>query len=346
MLFSARLPTASLIDLCRALRHNLSAGLSLRDVFRQQAKRGTLAVRPVAERIRQVIERGDDLETALMRESKSFPPLFLALASVGERSGNMPEVFAALEKYYAMQQRMWRQFISLSAWPVFQFIAAIFVIAAMLLLIGVLNPQTQGAFHFDPLGIGTGPTAALRFLLVCFGTIALLIGGYFVATRTLRHRAAVDRILLRIPAVGRCLEALALCRFSLALQLTMDTSLPAWEALDRSLKATGNGAYMALTDKVQEALREGDGVSETLASTQLFPKEFINILATAEHTGQIPEAMRHQTEYYEEEAGRRLVLLTRASGLAIWFIVAALIVWVIFRMFTMYLGLLDPDRYK
>jgi type IV pilus assembly protein PilC len=346
MLFSARLPVASLIELCRALRHNLSAGLSLRDVFRQQARQGTLAVRPVAERMRQVIERGDDLESALMQERKSFPPLFLALASVGERSGNLPEVFAALEKYYVMQQRMWRQFISLSIWPAFQLVAAIFVIAAMLLLIGVLNPQTQGAFHFDPLGIGVGPKAALRFLLICFGTIGLLIGGYFLATRTLRHRAVVDRILLRIPVVGPCLEAFALCRFSLALQLTMDTSLPAWEALDRSLKATGNGAFMAATDTVQAVVRSGETVGEALASVQLFPKEFMNILATAEHTGQIPEVMRHQTEFYEEEAGRRLVLLTRAAGFAIWFIVACLIVWVIFRMFTTYLGLLDPDRYR
>src|SRR5207248_5336453 len=84
MIFSLRLPASSLIELCRALRHNLSAGLTLRDVFRQQARQGPLAVRPVAERMRQVIERGDDLETALNQESKSFPPLFLALASVGE----------------------------------------------------------------------------------------------------------------------------------------------------------------------------------------------------------------------------------------------------------------------
>src|SRR5919109_975343 len=135
MLLSSRLPLSSLIELCRALRHNLSAGLSLRDVFRQQARQGTLAVRPVAERMRQVIERGDDLETALLQERKAFPPLFLALASVGERSGNLPEVFRELEKYYVLQQRMWRQFVSLSIWPVFQLVAAIFVIAGMLLLI-------------------------------------------------------------------------------------------------------------------------------------------------------------------------------------------------------------------
>lgn len=341
MLFSARLPVSSLIELCRALRHNLAAGLSLRDVFRQQARQGPLAVRPVAERIRQVIERGDDLETALTRESKSFPPLFLALASVGERSGNLPEVFAALEKYYVMQQRMWRQFISLSIWPAFQFIAAIFTIAGMILIIGMIYRPGPRDIQWDPIGIGTGPKAALRFLIVCFGSIGLLIGAYFFVTRVLKHRAAVDRVFLRLWGVGRCLQALALSRFSLALQLTMDTSLTAWEALDRSLKATGNGAFIAASEGVQEVVRSGERVSEALRSARLFPEEFIHIVSTAEISGQIPEMMRHQAEYYEEEASRRLVLLTRGAGFAIWVGVACLIIWVIFRIVLSYIGMIE-----
>ena len=61
MLFSRQLPLSNLIDLCLALRHNLGAGLMLRDVFRQMARRGPVHVRPIAERIqdRGVISRSD-----------------------------------------------------------------------------------------------------------------------------------------------------------------------------------------------------------------------------------------------------------------------------------------------
>jgi type IV pilus assembly protein PilC len=121
----------------------------------------------------------------------------------------------------------------------------------------------------------------------------------------------------------------------------MDTSLPAWEALDRSLKATGNGAFMAVSEVVQDEVRRGETVGEALASARLFPEEFLNILATAEHTGQIPEIMRHQAEYYDEEASRRLVLLTRSAGFAIWLGVAILIIWVIFRIVLNYIGMID-----
>ncbi len=47
MLFSAQLPLPSLIELCRVGKHYLSSGLMLRDVFRNQAAKGPLPVRPV-----------------------------------------------------------------------------------------------------------------------------------------------------------------------------------------------------------------------------------------------------------------------------------------------------------
>ena len=61
----SRLPMSALVELCRTLRHNLGAGLSLVDVFRQQAKRGPAAVRPLADAIARDLGKGHDLEYAL-----------------------------------------------------------------------------------------------------------------------------------------------------------------------------------------------------------------------------------------------------------------------------------------
>src|SRR3954447_8090237 len=65
MLLSTVVPLDSLVLLCRALRHGLSAGLSLLDVFRQQALKGSAAVRPVAAEITGYLEKGESLEDAL-----------------------------------------------------------------------------------------------------------------------------------------------------------------------------------------------------------------------------------------------------------------------------------------
>src|SRR5947208_11560364 len=106
MAFSSKLSLSSLIEFCRILRHNLGAGLTLQHVFRQQAERGPLPVRPVASRISEDLEQGDSLEAALKRERAAFPHIFVALATVGEQTGSMPDVFAELEKYFLLQQRL------------------------------------------------------------------------------------------------------------------------------------------------------------------------------------------------------------------------------------------------
>ena len=179
------LPLSSLIELCRSLRHYLAAGLSLLDVFRQQAKRGPGPVRSLAADVVKDIEQGNDLERALNRHKDRFPPLFLALASVGEESGSLPEVFADLEKYFKLQQQLRRQFWSQIAWPIIQFVLATLIIAGVLFILGLFGST------FDPLGFGLFGTAeALTFLGIVWGTVALLGGVYVLLTRSLRSRAA------------------------------------------------------------------------------------------------------------------------------------------------------------
>ena len=168
MLLFGRLPTSELIGLCRALRHNLDAGITLQQIFNQQAKRGSSNVRPVADRIALVLKKGYDLERAMENERRTFPPLFISLACVGEQTGTLPEVFGALESYYTLQQRLWRQFISQSTLPIIQFFAAIFVVAGLLFILGfIADMHTQQGNKTVMIRIGPhrapGPGSTLVF---------------------------------------------------------------------------------------------------------------------------------------------------------------------------------------
>jgi type II secretory pathway component PulF len=343
MLFSSRLPLSNLIELCRVLRHYLGAGIGLVQVFRQQASKGALAVRPVAGRIAAALEEGDDLETALKREADAFPPLFVSLARVGEQTGMMPEVFAELEKYYSRQQKLRRDFVARVTWPVIQFVLAVFVVAGLILIMGMLaDRQGPGGEPLDPLGLGlSGPSGATLFLAVVFGSLAALGGLYLLLTRTLKHKASTDAFLLGLPAVGPCLRALALTRFCVALRLTTETGMAIARALRLSLRATGNQAFVAQTENISASVRAGDDLTLALARSGLFPTDFQHILAVAEESGRLSEVLQHQAEHYHEESGRRLVILTGVLSYGVWAFVGLLIIVAIFRIATWYVGLLN-----
>jgi type IV pilus assembly protein PilC len=340
MLISSRLSLSSLIELCRVGKHYLSSGLMLRDVFRQQAAKGPLAVRPVAGRIAAELERGGGLEDALKREQKVFPPLMVALARVGEQTGMLPEVFGELERYYTRQRQLRRQFIVSIIWPVIQFFGAIFVVAGLILVLGLIPTAFDlTGKRYDPLGLGLlGPEGAVKFLGIVFGTMLFLLLLYWVATRVLGQRAAFHAFCLHLPAIGPCQRALALSRFCLALRLTTETALPISRAIRLSMRATGNAAFEARADRAVAAVKAGDDLTAALTRTGRFPEDFLRILHTAEESGRLTEVLQQQGDHYDEESGRRLVILTGVASFCVWLFVAAIIIFAIFRIFiTAYL---------
>lgn len=338
-MFSSKVSLSNLVVLCQAFKVGHGAGLSITDVFKQQARKGPLAVRGMVGRIAERLEQGDALEDVLRTDGTAFPPLFISMVTVGEQTGNLPEIFRQLERYYRMQLTLRRQFLSQIVWPVIQLVAAIFVITLMILILGWIAESPEMAF--DPLGFGVGLPGAARFLI----TVAVFFGGifliYFIATRALGQKAAVHRLLLSVPGVGPCMQALALSRLALALQLTMDSSLATPKAVKRSLWASGNAAYEATSESVVSDLKRGDELHDALSKPGVFPDEFLAAIHTGEVSGQLPEVMGRQSEHYHEDAQHKMTILTRLASFAVWGFVALLLIWAILRIAMKVAGIYD-----
>jgi type IV pilus assembly protein PilC len=340
MLLSTGIPLRDLARFCNLARHGLAAGLSLLDVFRQQTDRGPKSMRPMVAAVSERLSRGDGLEDALKAEGDRLPPLFVTMTAVGEQSGHLPETFAELERFFDLQLTLRRRFIADIAWPIFQLVMGIGVIALMLLILGMIAPA--GTTPLDPIGLGTGVRGAATWLLLWFGILAAGWGGYRLLARSLRHKAAVDRFLLRVPVIGGCLESLALARFCLGMRLTLGAGLPVKSAVKRSLDATGNAAYPARFDDAAAALRRGDDLTTILRACAIFPREFLDIVQSAEEGGRTPEVMERQAQFYQEESSLRLRMLSRLAGFGVWLVVAIMMIVAIFRIFFIaYLGPLE-----
>jgi type IV pilus assembly protein PilC len=338
-MFSRSVPLNELVEVCRQLRHNLSAGVGVVRVLQQMRQRGPASFRPVAQRLDDAVQRGEMLSDALQHEKESFPPLFLALVKLGEETGNLPEILRELEQYFQLELKLRRQFKSQLFPTAVQFVLATLIVAGLLFILGQLATSDNKP-RLTFLGLSGAP-ASLAFLGVIYGSIfgALLL--YKMTAQLTRQRAAADRFLLNVPVLGPCLETIALSRFTLALQLTLDSGLGIAKALRLSLQATANAAFIARTDVVVQAVKGGQTLFEALQSSGLFSIEFLNIVASAEEGGRVPEMMRHQAEYYQEETARRLTALTRAANGIAWLAYAGFMVWMISRIAGVYLGALD-----
>jgi hypothetical protein len=55
--------------------------------------------------------------------------------------------------------------------------------------------------------------------------------------------------------------------------------------------------------------------------------------------------MEHQAKYYEEESTRRMAILTQVASKGVYLMVAGVLIFLIFRIFSIYLGLINPKSY-
>ncbi|MBO0699653.1 MAG: type II secretion system F family protein, partial [Zavarzinella sp.] len=279
-MFAPRSSFDALASWSRAIRHGHGAGLTLVRVFEIQARSGPTALRDVAARIARKLQAGGTLEDALTAEGSNVPELFTALAIVGERSGRVPEVFGQLEEYYRLQAQLRREFRAQAAWPTFQFVGAVIVIALTIFLLGLL---ATGGPATAPVGFGlTGTRGAVIFLIFVGSVVGGLVLAYKLVTGTVAKQAAFEAWLLRVPVLGPAIQAAAMSRFCLALQLTLDSSMSTGKALRMSLRATGNGAFEARADRIVKRVEQGDEIARAIGTNPVFPVEFLGALSVGE----------------------------------------------------------------
>ncbi len=205
-------------------------------------------------------------------------------------------------------------------------------------LVLVVLDALRGAAAPGPKVFGLGGVpGALLFVALNFGGAAGVVLLYVLANRWLGETAALQRLLLRLPAVGPCVRALALGRFALALSLTLGAGLAVGKALRQSLAATGNAAFASRADEAVAVVKRGDSLTLALSVPGLFPANFLAVVAVAEEAGRVPESMRHQAEQQHDEAARRMKELTRALVGLVWLIYMVVMVVIILALAGTYL---------
>jgi type IV pilus assembly protein PilC len=338
--FSPRIPNRPLSDVCRHLATMLHSGVPILTALRTTGKNASHPrVRRALEGIETDLRRGQDFASAVACREE-FPPLAAEMIGVAEQTGQLPEILRHLAEHYDNLVKMRRMFVTAIAWPAFQLVAAILIVALLILILGIIA-DARGQ-TIDVLGWGLiGPRGALLWLAMTFGSLFSLWFVYKLVSTSAAGKRTLDPLLLRIPVVGRCLRSFALSRFSWALSLTQQTGMGLDQCLDVSLRATSNGAYLAEIPRVVAMVRAGEELADTLRATGLFPEDYLQMISVADASGTVPETLDRLSPELQADARRSLSALVVAAGWLIWMLVAAFIIFLIFSLAAFYVGLIN-----
>ena len=256
-------------------------------------------------------------------------------------TGSAPEVFASLAKYYEARVQQVREFRAQIAWPVIQLVAAIGIVGLLIFILGIMPPQADGK-PFDVLGLGLyGTSGAITWFLSWLAAAGLGLFAWKFVARNPAGQMALHPVLLRLPVIGKCMQSFAISRFSWCFALTQQAGMSIRPSLECSLKATANGAFVAAEPMIWEDMKGGETLTDALTSSQLFPLEYLQVVATAEETGTVPEQLDRLSHLFDDDARRAMNRLTLFFSGAIWLGVVILIVFFILRIAMIYVGAIN-----
>ena len=331
MLFSPRISTGALSQLCRRLATSLEAGVDVRTVCAREAEHATgLAARPRFRAISEAVNRGDSLSEALEDSGDYFPGLFREMTLVGERTGHLGEIFGRLADHYDEQIRRRRIFLVAISWPMVELSIAVVVIGLFIWILGIIGDSGKIP---DPLGFGLGNEGLFNYVMFLAAIGAVIFFVVYALRRGVVWTQPIQRAVLRIPVLGKAVETMCLARMAWSLHLTMSTDMDVRQSLRLSLRSARNARYTAHMRSVDDSIVSGSSIHEAFLETGDYPSEFLDNLEVGEESGNLAESMATLSRQYQDRADAAMKVITMLAGLGVMLMVFAIIIFLIFSIF-------------
>ena len=313
----------------------LRTGARINDALELLAADSDLGrMRATTAKVAAAILSGESFADAIGAHPGVFPPIYVALARVGEASGNLAPILEAVCGERQRAEALRRRLSETLRYPAFLLFGAGGVLLFFLL---VVLPQFSNVFKdfnakLDPVLVTfLGISDFLRGNMdaVAGGVVGLLSVGFLLSRRPAVRAAAMEtvgRLPLVSPVLGYRRTAL-FCR-NLGLLLASGVTLPAsLRVLADMMAAPGEASiWSQLVDKV----RQGGKLSEALAQTRALPATAVRTLRLGEDSGQLPMLAGRIADFYDAKLQRSLDRLVGfvgpASIIVISLIVGGLIV--------------------
>jgi len=275
---------------------------SLRTIGQQS---DVAAVREVMHATHGRVLEGQRLSQAMASQPRAFPPLYRAMVAAGEDAGALPAILERLAELYERQQEVSGKLMSSLAYPL---VLAGTAIAVVVALMAFVVPRVVE--QFDSMG---RELPALTRLVI--GVSELMARGWpwllaaavlagFAARRLLarpRLRLAFDRMLLRVPVLGRLLRDLHAARMARTLAIMLGSGLPLIEGLALTIPTLRNRALRDATEGMVASIREGGSLAAAMRRAGVFPPTLLYMAASGEDSGQPGPMLERAADYLERE---------------------------------------------
>lgn len=304
--FSKRVKISDLAIFSQQFAAMIDAGISLVDAL--EILRGQIdhpRLKEVIIGIQEDVETGSGLSEAMLKYPDVFPDLYCQMIRAGETGGILDKVLNQLAEHYERQDKINGKIKSALYYP-----ATILLVAIVVIIFLITNVVPQFVSIFSSIG-GALPLPT-RILLsvsdflqhywwaIIMGITAIILILYNYK-KTPRGEYWFDRLILKVPVIGKMMKKIFLSRLTNTLAILLDSGVDLLSALTVVENVIGNQVFARILTEARVQVREGVTLSQPLSETKVFPSMVVQMIKVGEEAGSLEQMLKKISDFYERE---------------------------------------------
>jgi type II secretory pathway component PulF len=293
--------------------------------------------RRAAADVRRHVEEGAALSAAMESHPEYFDAFCRSLIAAGESSGDLGSMLKRLAATTRAQLHLRQTLVGAMIYPVLLITIALSVLVVLLV---VAIPKFGEMFRTLDAPVPPVTAAMISFGVwlqsywyVAAAAIAAVVAGVWAWARSAAGRRCFDRLVLRLPLVGRLTRSLITARITRILGVLLDGNVPVLDALALAQGSINNHCYAGLLAQATESVRQGERMSDAFDNETLIAPSTCEAIRTGEETAQVGPMMLMVADFLEQENELTTRSLTSIIEPVILIAMGGLVAFVAFSMF-------------
>lgn len=338
-----KLKLNSLVVFSYQLSAMLSAGINVIDALRMiQSRIGNEKERRIYRSLYEEVQKGNSLSVAMMEQQGAFDDMMISMVKSGESSGSLDEVLQTMSNQYERDKKIKQKMRTASVYPLVLFVVSIIVV---LILVAFVLPGIMASFPVEEtpfltkilIGMSNFILDKWYILLIAVAGLAALV---FLIMNTPSSRLVVDRLLLKIPVVGKLLRTVYSARCARSFASLYSHGVNALEMIELTSRVMGNTYLESEFEKVYVSVSRGELISNSIDEIEEFDPMLAAMINVGEETGDLEGILKRTADYFDLEAEAALTSLVGLVEpvMIVWMgiIIGLIVVSILQPMFTMY----------
>jgi len=267
-------------------------------------------LKELLQRIEADVRSGKALSEAFAPYEKEFSKVYIAALMAGEQSGNLPGTIGRYLDYAKVISQTKSRIRSALLYPT---VLIVFALVLMGILVNFIMPRFVG-FYAD---FGAQLPGITLILMSVAGVLRamtpvlliLLVAAVLVLSRFKKQekvRLILEKLKLKVPYFGRIRVETAISMFSRTLSLLLEAGITLLPGLPIACQAIPNKFLMKKTLPVPDDIRNGGGLSDSLARTGFFTPLATDMIRIGESSANLHGMLREVSDVYDQKIQTRI----------------------------------------